>query len=120
MEVRKLTEQEHFESNLVSYVAFHMRMEDPEKVKEESKKLTIEDWGAFSEDGRIMARILNYRFDSMLDGQVAPNGGIGGVSTLPEYRNRLKQEEEAYQEEFAAILMGAEEKGRRALRPFCA
>ena len=33
MEVRKLTEQEHFESNLVSYVAFHMRMEDPEKVK---------------------------------------------------------------------------------------
>ena len=87
MEVRKLTEQEHFESNLVSYVAFHMRMEDPEKVKEESKKLTIEDWGAFSEDGRIMARILNHRFDSMLDGQAAPNGGIGGVSTLPEYRN---------------------------------
>ena len=34
MEVRKLTEQEHFESNLDSYVAFHMRMEDPEKVKE--------------------------------------------------------------------------------------
>ena len=87
MEVRKLTEQEHFESNLVSYVAFHMRMEDPEKVKEESKKLTIEDWGAFSEDGRIMARILNHRFDSMLDGQVVANGGIGGVSTLPEYRN---------------------------------
>ena len=87
MEVRKLTEQEHFESNLVSYVAFHMRMEDPEKVKEESKKLTIEDWGAFSEDGRIMARILNHRFDSMLDGQIVANGGIGGVSTLPEYRN---------------------------------
>ncbi len=87
MEVRKLTEQEHFESNLVSYVAFHMRMEDPEKAREESKKLTIEDWGAFSEDGRIMARILNHRFDSMLDGQTVANGGIGGVSTLPEYRN---------------------------------
>ena len=87
MEVRKLTEQEHFESDLISYVAFHMRMEDPEKAKEESKKLTIEDWGAFSEDGRIMARILNHRFDSMLDGQVVANGGIGGVSTLPEYRN---------------------------------
>ena len=81
MEVRKLTEQEHFESNLVSYVAFHMRMEDPEKVKEESKKLTIEDWGAFSEDGRIMARILNHRFDSMLDGQVVANGGIGGTNS---------------------------------------
>ena len=34
MEVRKLTENEHFEANLISYVAFHMRMEDPEKAKE--------------------------------------------------------------------------------------
>ena len=87
MEVRKLTEQEHFEANLVSYVAFHMRMEDPEKVREDSKKLTTEDWGAFSEDGKIMARILNYRYDTWLDGQIVVNGGIGGVSTLPEYRN---------------------------------
>ena len=87
MIVRKLTEQEHFESNMVSYIAFHMRMEDPEKVREDSKKLMIDDWGAFSEDGRIMARILNHRFDSMLDGRTVANGGIGGVSTLPEYRN---------------------------------
>ena len=87
MEVRRLTENEHFESNLVSYVAFHMRMEDPEKVKEDSKKLTIEDWGAFSDDGKIMARILNHRFETWLDGQTVVNGGIGGVSTLPEYRN---------------------------------
>lgn len=87
MEVRKLTEQEHFEAGLISTVAFHMRMEDPEKAREESRKLAAEDWGAFAGDGRMMARILNYRFDSMLDGQLAANGGIGGVSTLPEYRN---------------------------------
>lgn len=87
MEIRKLTEQEHFESSMISYVAFHMRMEDPEKVREESKKLAAEDWGAFSEDGGIMARILNYSFESMLDGQAVKNGGIGAVSTLPEYRN---------------------------------
>ena len=87
MEVRKLTEQEHFEADMISHVAFHMRMEDPEKSREESKKLAIEDWGAFADDGRMMARILNYRFDSMLDGQAVANGGIGGVSTLPEYRN---------------------------------
>ena len=87
MEVRKLTENEHFESNLISYVAFHMRLEDPEKMREESKKLKTEDWGAFSEDGKIMARILNHRFESWLDGQLAANGGIGAVSTLPEYRN---------------------------------
>ena len=87
MEVRRLTENEHFEADMISHVAFHMRMEDPEKTREESKKLTIEDWGAFSEDGKIMARILNHRFDSWLDGQLVANGGIGGVSTLPEYRN---------------------------------
>ena len=87
MEVRRLTENEHFEANLVSYVAFHMRMEDPEKVREDSKKLSMEDWGAISDDGKIMARILNYRFDTWLDGQLVANGGIGGVSTLPEYRN---------------------------------
>lgn len=85
--VRRLTEQEHFESNMISHVAFHMRMEDPEKAREESKKLKTEDWGAFADDGRIMARILNYRFESMLDGQAVVNGGIGAVSTLPEYRN---------------------------------
>ena len=87
MEVRKLTKNEHFESNLISYVAFHMCLEDPEKMREESQKLKTEDWGAFSEDGKIMARILNYRFESWLDGQLAANGGIGAVSTLPEYRN---------------------------------
>ena len=87
MEVRRLTENEHFEANLVSYVAFHMRLEDPEKMREESKKLAIEDWGAFSDDGKTMARILNYRFETWLDGQTVVSGGIGGVSTLPEYRN---------------------------------
>ena len=87
MEVRKLTENEHFESNLISHVAFHMRLEDPEKMREESKKLKTEDWGALSGDGKIMARILNHRFECWLDGQPAVNGGIGAVSTLPEYRN---------------------------------
>ena len=87
MEVRKLTEQEHFEANMISHVAFHMRMEDPEKAREESKKTVTEDWGAFADDGSMMARILNHRFDSMLDGHAVANGGIGGVSTLPEYRN---------------------------------
>ena len=87
MEVRKLTENEHFEADLISCVAFHMRMEDREKAMEESKKLTVEDWGAFADDGRLMARIMNHRFESWLDGRLVANGGIGGVSTLPEYRN---------------------------------
>lgn len=87
MEVRKLTAKERFEANIISTVAFHMRMEDPEKVREESEKETVEDWGAFSEDGKIMARIINHRFEAEMDGQLIPSGGIGAVSTLPEYRN---------------------------------
>ena len=87
MEVRKLTAKERFEANIISTVAFHMRMEDPEKTREESEKETVEDWGAFSEDGKIMARIINHRFEVEMDGQLIPSGGIGAVSTLPEYRN---------------------------------
>jgi len=87
MEVRLLKPEEHFEANLISTVAFHMKMEDPEKNREESLKSQDEDWGAFSEDGKIMARIINNRYDTRLDGQKIRNGGIGAVSTLPEYRN---------------------------------
>lgn len=87
MEVRKLTAEERFEANLISTVAFHMRMEDPEKSRAESLKETKEDWGTFSDDGKMMARIINNRYDTWLDGQLIPNGGIGAVSTLPEYRN---------------------------------
>ncbi|MBQ8073778.1 MAG: GNAT family N-acetyltransferase [Clostridia bacterium] len=87
MEVRKLTPEEKFEAEVISYVAFHMRMENPEQVREDTRKLTIEEWGAFAEDGKMMARVMNHRFHCMLDGQAVPSGGIGGVSTLPEYRN---------------------------------
>ncbi len=87
MEVHKLSAQEKFEANLISTVAFHMRMEDPGKSREESLQDTKEDWGAFAGDGRMMARIINHRFETNLDGHLIPAGGIGAVSTLPEYRN---------------------------------
>ena len=87
MEVRRLKPQERFEANLISTVAFHMRMEDPEKSREKSLKETVEDWGAFAPDGTLMARILNHRYETMLNGKLVQNGGIGAVSTLPEYRN---------------------------------
>ena len=87
MEVHKLAAGERFEANLISTVAFHMRMEDPEKNREESLKDTKEDWGAFADDGKMMARIINHRYETWLDGCLVANGGIGAVSTLPEYRN---------------------------------
>ena len=84
MEVRLLKPEEHFEANLISTVAFHMKMEDPAKNRVQS---TDEDWGAFSADGKLMARIINNHYTTRLDGQLISNGGIGAVSTLPEYRN---------------------------------
>ena len=91
MEVRRLTPEEKTEAGLVSAFAFHTRAEDPEKfireAREEALKDTTEDWGAFSGDGKVMARIINNRFEAFLDGQLIPNGGIGAVSTLPEYRD---------------------------------
>ena len=87
MNVHRLSPRERFEADLISHTAFHMRMEDPEKAREQSEQATVEDWGAFHENGQMMARIINHRFESWLDGKLIVNGGIGGVSTLPEYRN---------------------------------
>ena len=115
MEVRKLNGAERYEAELISVVAFHVRMEDPEKQKEESLKQTVEDWGAFSEDGKIMARIINHRFNTWLDGQLIANGGIGAVSTLPEYRNTG-----AIREIFAKLIPEARKNGEviSTLYPF--
>ena len=86
MQVRLLKAEERFDAALISHVAFHMRMEDPAKVREESLKATDQDWGAFDGDGTLMARIINNQYRCHLDGQIVRNGGIGAVSTLPEYR----------------------------------
>ena len=88
MEVRKLTQEEKFDARLISTFAFHFRMEDPEKEKRESETDLTEDWGAFDDDGRLMAHVMNFKFLFRQDGQWVPAGGIGSVSTLPEYRER--------------------------------
>ncbi len=86
MEIRLLSGEERFQARLIATVAFHMRMEDPEKAREESVRETCQHWGAFHEDGTLTAAMINHQFISRLDGTPVRNGGIGGVSTLPEYR----------------------------------
>ena len=86
MEVRLLNGEERFQARMIATVAFHMRMEDPEKMKQESEQETHQHWGAFREDGTLMAHMINHQFMSCLDGTPVRNGGIGAVSTLPEYR----------------------------------
>ena len=86
MDIRLLQGKEKFEARLIATVCFHGRMEDPEKSRQESEQETDQHWGAFHEDGTLMAQIINNRFISNLDGTRVRNGGIGAVSTLPEYR----------------------------------
>lgn len=88
MYVRKLKTEERFEAGRISMIAFHGRIENPEQRRVECEKETAEDWGAFDDDGTMMARIMNERFTTYFDGHEIQNGGIGAVSTLPEYREK--------------------------------
>lgn len=88
MNVRKIEGSEKFDAYLVSMYCFHARVDDVESQRERVENEKIEDWGAFTDDGTLTARILNNKFDFIIDGTPVKSGGIGGVSTLPEYRNQ--------------------------------
>lgn len=115
MDIRLLQGKERFDARVISTVAFHMRMEDPEKARKESEEESEQDWGAFDEDGTLMAHIINNRYRSFLDGTPVRNGGIGAVSTLPEYRRTG-----AVREIFRILLSHAYEDGEviSTLYPF--
>jgi len=88
MEIRLLeNDEEKFQARLISTISFHMRMDDPVLSREQCTAETYPHWGAFDANGKLMAHIINHSFYSYLDGKKISNGGIGGVSTLPEYRN---------------------------------
>ena len=115
MKIRKLEKQDRFDAYLISAFCFHMRVEDPEKERERIEAEEAENWGAFDDDGTLMARIIHHRFALHLDGKEIPAGGIGAVSTLPEFRDRG-----AIREIFRALLPAAHQSGEvlSALYPF--
>ncbi|MBR6321224.1 MAG: GNAT family N-acetyltransferase, partial [Lachnospiraceae bacterium] len=88
MIVRKLKKEDLPEANRISAFAFHGRFEDPSVLDQIPEDDTSEHWGAFADDGVMAARIINNRFEGYLDGKPVKNGGIGSVSTLPEYREK--------------------------------
>lgn len=116
MIVRKLRKEDLFDAGTVSHIAFHMRKEDMEAERKQwEEHPEDEDWGAFTEDGHLMARIINNHMESRFDGHRISNGGIGAVSTLPEYR-----ESGAIREIFASLLPEARKRGEviSTLYPF--
>ena len=86
MIIRLLTPEEKYDASLISTYCFHGRVEDPEKQRQESTNDPSDDWGAFSEDGALMAHVINNAFTVYLNGEKKKAGGIGAVSTLAEYR----------------------------------
>ena len=86
MEVRLLKENEQIRAAEIAVISFHMRVENLESVENDWGQGTYRHWGAFDDDGTLMAHMLNNQYESWLDGTLVRNGGIGAVSTLPEYR----------------------------------
>ena len=87
MNVRRLTQNEYFDSDTVSRLCFHSRTEIDEEAERVRPREEREDWGAFDDDGTLMAHIINNHYEANLNGRLVRMGGIGAVSTLPEYRS---------------------------------
>ncbi|MBP5153036.1 MAG: hypothetical protein ILP13_09015, partial [Lachnospiraceae bacterium] len=68
MKIRKLKKKERFDAYMISAYCFHMRVEDPESERAEQEAARVEDWGAFADDGTLMARIINNSYDFYIDG----------------------------------------------------
>lgn len=115
MTVKKLEGEERFEAHKLFVYCFHQRVDSIENERQKQEAETQEDWGAFDDDGKLMARIINNHYYFHLDGQAVKTGGIGGVATYPEYR-----ETGAIREIFKALLLEAYKNGEvlSALFPF--
>ena len=115
MTVKKLEGEERFEAHKLFVYCFHQRVDNIENERQKQEAETQEDWGAFDDDGKLMARIINNHYYFHLDGQAVKTGGIGGVATYPEYR-----ETGAIREIFKALLLEAYKNGEvlSALFPF--
>ena len=88
MDIRKLTTiDERVWASLSNNLAFGGRrsMADIRKQVEENPS-TPDDWGCFTDDGRMMAHVQNEHRLTMFDGHEVWTGCIGCVSTFPEFR----------------------------------
>lgn len=119
MQIRRLTFEEHLEANLISALAFHVRISDLDAQREKwargAEHYKKDDWGAFSEDGALMAHAVNSSKLSYFNGARIACSCVGAVSTLPEYRNTG-----AVRAMFGEMLRASREEGAviSALYPF--
>lgn len=88
MEYRKLTPAEAQQAAFIAAQAFDFSMsrEDLDKYLEEGSTRHVDVRGAVDEEGRVLAGMILNPYKVWFDGHIVGMGGIGGVSTLPEYR----------------------------------
>lgn len=115
MEIRLLDGEERYQAGRISAICFHSRKQPSDELKAECMASKDEDWGAFDNENRLMGHIINNHFTVNLRGHEVSCGGIGAVSTLPEYR-----ESGVIREIFGELLPAARERGEiiSALYPF--
>lgn len=99
MITRILRKEEQWKSDLIQAVCFEFpfdpekakqqALETAEKEKESSDSDLAECWGCFADDGKdLLGSIIVNHFTVGFDGHDVRMGGIGGVSTLPQWRRR--------------------------------
>lgn len=116
MQVRRLrTPEEFFAAHMIYNTCFHVRVNDLEEERASAAEDRSECWGTFDDDGTLMSFVVNNHLTTYFDGHPVMTGGIGGVSTLPEYRGRG-----ASGAVFEKLLPAAYERGEvfSALFPF--
>lgn len=87
MEIRKITEQERADILIGMDYAYS---EWSEREIEASQLYTVnpdDAWAVFV-NGKIASALINHNFKQSVRGVIKGMGGIGGVWTYPEYRNR--------------------------------
>ena len=92
MQVRKLTTpEEYLAAEKISTIAF-VGSRDMEKAQKDiAEQLAQKDdsadfWGSFNDDGVMTSHMINNIYHILYDGRIVLCGGVGNVSSLPEYR----------------------------------
>lgn len=90
---RLKTAEEYLEAVKISTIAFVGKCDmekQPAKVEEEMKNNdgSAEFWGSFTEDGVMTSHMINNIYHILYDGRIVLCGGVGNVSSLPEYRRQ--------------------------------
>ena len=57
-------------------------------IADKDKPRRDDVWGAMDENGEICATMVNHIYSVEFDGHIVAAGGVGGVSSLPEFRSK--------------------------------